>query len=66
MSFLVAIIHISKRKKIKWKMRYAGGLFIRNKLPFQAIDELFGKCTKMIVISLIKSPNGSTHMIDKN
>ena len=47
------------------------GLFIRKKLAFLDIDEPFGTCTmykndSFIVISLMRSPNESTHMMDKN
>ena len=52
------------------KMRLASGLFIRNKMAFLAIDEPFGirimyKNDSLIVISLLRSPNESTHMMDK-
>ena len=52
------------------KMRLASGLFIRNKMAFLAIDEPFGirimyKNDSFIVISLLRSPNESTHMMDK-
>ena len=52
------------------KMKLASGLFIRNKMAFLAIDEPFGICIiykndSFIVISLLRSPNESTHMMDK-